>query len=102
MNAVFCDKCKKEFVISVKTEKLEDNIERVYFTCPHCDKQYTSYYTNVLIKKKQAEMRDIQEKIRVFRGTNSNKAMNLYKQYEKLKKELAKDMEKLRKRVEGD
>ena len=102
MNAVFCDKCKKEFVISVKTEKLEDNIERVYFTCPHCDKQYTSYYTNVLIKKKQAEMRDIQEKIRVFRGTNPNKAMNFYKQYEKLKKELAKDMEKLRKRVEGD
>ncbi|WP_313758553.1 hypothetical protein [Tissierella sp.] len=99
---VLCDECKKDFTVNIKTEELNDNIEKVYFVCPHCNKEYTSYYTNVLIKKKQIKMRNIKGKIGEFKGINPKKAMNLYKQYEKLKKELSADMEKLRKIVEGD
>ena len=56
MKNTYCDKCKKESIIEVKTEQLEGNIERVYFTCPHCGKDYTSYYTNVLVQIKQRKV----------------------------------------------
>ena len=102
MNIVFCDRCKKNFIIDIETQDLGDNTERIYFTCPHCSKEYTSYYTNILIKKKQSKIREIQSDIRRFNVANPKKAQSLYKQYEKLKKELKRDMEKLRKRVESN
>ena len=100
MNPIFCDECKKQFIINIKVQELKNGVERVYFTCPHCGKEYTSYYTNVLIKRKQDKIKQLQEKYNNVRGKDIKQANSLYKQYEKLKKEIGKDMENLRKRVE--
>lgn len=61
MRKVYCDECKKEFRIKIRTQKIKDDIERVYFVCPKCKKEYTAYYTNDKIK-------DLQEQIGVMRG----------------------------------
>jgi len=51
-----CDKCGEEFEIEVKTE-LTKNIEKNYFTCPHCKNEYIAFCTNQSVRRKQAEMK---------------------------------------------
>lgn len=103
MNILICDNCKDEFTMEVKEELVKDNISKVYFTCPHCDKEYISYYTNALIKVKQKKMRNIVKKQKKARGKQDiNRSNKLYKQYQKLKKEIKKDMDNLKKRIEGN
>lgn len=65
--------------------KLDNEVEKTYFTCPHCGKEYVAFYTDPTIRKKQ-------EKIR-----------KLYSPYkiEKLKNEIAEDMKKLRSEIEA-
>lgn len=103
MKTIYCDECKKEFVIDIKTEELEDNVIRTYIKCPHCSKEYTSYYTDVLIRVKQNKIRAILEKHKGNTGTgNVKKAKSISKQYEKLKKEISKDMDNLKNKTEGN
>lgn len=77
---VNCNKCKNDFEIKVRTRYVIDDIEEVFFNCPHCHERYTSYYLNDNIK-------DMQKKIRKFRG-------NKYKE-NILKKKIEKEMNRL-------
>ena len=43
---VNCDECKKDFEMEVKVEKINTDVERTYFVCPNCSKEYTSVLTN--------------------------------------------------------
>lgn len=101
MKSIFCDICSKTFIIDIQTQQLENNVERVYFTCSHCNTQYTSYYTNVLIKRKQAQIKELEEKYLAARGKNPKQAEKVFSQIQKLKKEIGKDMDNLKKRVEA-
>lgn len=58
---VYCDECKYEFYITLRKEKLKDRIERIYFICPKCKKEYTAYYTNDVIKANQVKIRRLKE-----------------------------------------
>lgn len=98
--ASYCDQCEKTFVPEIKTQQLAGYVERVYFTCPHCNKDYTSYYSNVLVKKKQEKVRELAAKYEKERGKNPKQAEKTFKQYQKAKKEVGIAMENLRKRVE--
>ena len=78
--------CSKEFRIETfEVEKLDRDIEKTYFICPHCGKEYISFYTDRHIRKKQE----------LIRGIKSESAIK------KLKEEIGKDMKKLRKKVEA-
>lgn len=95
-----CDKCKKDFIIDIKTEMLKDNIERVYFCCPHCKAEHTAYYTDILIKKKQQQMKELQRKYsEAAKAKDIKRSEKIFKQIRKLQKEIKKAMENLRKRV---
>ena len=54
---VYCDKCRGRFKLKPKVEKVENDIERVHFTCKHCKHDYTAYYTNSIVKGKQTVLR---------------------------------------------
>lgn len=96
MNIVNCDKCKNDFEIKTETEQLE-GAERVYFTCPHCGAQYTAYYLNDDIKDKQDEMRKLQETYNAaYKKRDRIQAEKLFKQMQKLQKEIKADMIKLK------
>ena len=80
------DGCKKEFNIDrLEVEKLDNDIEKIYFICPHCGKEYISFYTDRHIRKKQE----------LIRGLKSKSAI------EEMKKEIAKDIKRLRRNVEA-
>lgn len=86
---VKCDEkggCKQNFDLEkFKVTKLDNDIEKTYFTCPHCGKEYISFYTDKHIRRKQA----------IIRGMKSASAINT------LKKEIAKDMKRLRRKIEA-
>ena len=100
MNIIFCDECKMEFRIEPKEEEIKDRISKVYFNCPHCNKEYISYYTSALVKIKQNKIQKIKEQYIEAREKEPKTAERLFKQFQKLRKEIGKDMENLRKRIE--
>lgn len=81
---------------------LEQDICKVHFYCPECNKEYICYYTNEKIKAKQAEIREL---VKRQRGNRGNKdtilAAKLNKRYRKLKKEVKGEMDRLKVRIEG-
>lgn len=96
-----CDDCKKEFTMDIKEKRIENSITKAYFTCPHCCKEYVSYYSDENIKQKQQEIQEVIKKQRYNRGTTDiNYSNKLNKQYKKLKNQLKKDMELLKIKVE--
>lgn len=44
MNKVYCDDCNKEFKIKIRTQKVKDDVEKVYFVCPKCKTEYECYF----------------------------------------------------------
>lgn len=64
-----CDKCGHEFKLKkLKTRKLENNIQRTYFICPECKKEYTSYYTDLEVRLNQQEISKIAIRIKKLKG----------------------------------
>lgn len=55
---IHCDECTKEFELKLRTRKLKDSIEEVFFRCPKCKKKYIAFYTNDEVKKLQTEIRE--------------------------------------------
>lgn len=102
MNMVTCDKCSKDFKIELKEEEVKDRISKVYFNCPHCNKEYISYYTSVLIKLKQDKIKKIQEEYNKIIKIDKERGVKIFKQYQGLKREIIREMNKLEKRIEGN
>ena len=81
------DGCNQEFDLEkLEVAKLDNDIEKTYFVCPHCGKEYIAFYTDENIRKKQA----------IIRGLKSPSAIK------QLRKEIAKDMKELRKKIESN
>lgn len=79
------DGCKKEFTLEkFEVEKLDNDIEKTYFKCPHCNKKYVAFYTDKEIRRKQKFIRNVKDN----------------KKFDKLKDEIGKDMKRLRKKIE--
>lgn len=80
------ESCGKEFNLErFELAELGNDIEKTYFTCPHCDKEYVAFYTDPAIRRKQERMRRL----------NSP-----YKR-EGLKNEIGADMKVLKAKIEG-
>lgn len=60
-----CDAgCNKAFTITkLRNKKMIDDIQKTFFTCPHCKHEYVSYYTNAESLKLQREMRKLHKTI---------------------------------------
>lgn len=94
---VICDKCKHEFIVEPLTEKIQGDIQRVYFICPKCNEKYISYYLNSKIIQKQLKAKKLLQKMESqYLGTN--KYNKYFKEYQELTKEIKQDMQNLKKR----
>ena len=101
MIQIICDYCEQDFTVSPQETMIEEGISKVHFFCPHCDKEYISYYIDDRIKEKQATMRELLKKQRKNRNVKDiTLAAKLNKGYQRLKKEIKKDMDKLKVRIE--
>ena len=63
---IVCDQCKNEFTLKkklIKTEKLFDTIERTYFCCPKCRKEYVISYVDKEIKENIKRLKSIKGEV---------------------------------------
>ncbi|MED4727005.1 hypothetical protein P9597_02420 [Aneurinibacillus migulanus] len=97
---VKCDRCKNDFVMGqLKQAPSVNEVERVCFSCPHCQTDYTAYYTNQKIRDRQTEINELNKKMH---NAQSDKTKERYiKQIELLTQQNKKEMESLRKEIEG-
>lgn len=80
-----CDTCQYEWELEkMETTKLDD-IEKVFFICPNCQKEYIAFYTNAEIRKMRARMKQASRK-----------------EYQRLVRMNKKLMKELREKMEGD
>lgn len=61
-NITRCDDCHKEFLIVLQDRMHAAQTTEHYFTCPHCQTDYTAYVTDPYILKEQKELRKLNEK----------------------------------------
>ena len=81
--------CGKEFKIkSLNSRRLKDDIDQMYFTCPHCKREYVAYYLSGKVKALQARQRKL-------------KAGNKRAEVEQMKLEIKAEMDRVRAEVEG-
>jgi hypothetical protein len=84
-----CDHCQHEFQVDgFPIEDMPDGVEKTYFECPHCKREYVAFYTDPEIRELQAKIRNT--------GWNDEEANTLLKMVEDNKRL----MNELRKRME--
>lgn len=61
----FCnEKCMRQFKLhEFETITLDEDIERTFFTCPHCKHEYTVHYADAGVRKLQEKMRGIHKQM---------------------------------------
>lgn len=94
---VACDKCKKEFEVERQVEKINDDLDRIYFVCPHCQAEYTYYYIDSDIRAKQVRGATLQcNYIKAVKEKDMKQADKLFDMIYKLAEEIKYDMERLK------
>lgn len=80
--------CGKEFKIkSLNSRRLKDDIDQIYFTCPHCKREYIAYYLDGKVKDLQAEQRKLM-------------ARNNRAEVESMKRKIKAEMDRVRAEIE--
>ncbi|MDI9456824.1 MAG: hypothetical protein QM344_02625 [Bacillota bacterium] len=80
--------CAKEFKIkSLNSRRLKDDIDQIYFTCPHCKREYIAYYLSSKVKDLQAEQRKLM--------AENNRA-----EVESMKRKIKAEMDRVRAEIE--
>ena len=80
--------CGKEFKIkSLNSRRLKGDIDQVYFTCPHCKREYIAYYLSSKVKDLQAEQRKLM--------AENNRA-----EVESMKRKIKAEMDRVRAMIE--
>lgn len=61
-----CNKsCGHKFYVQhFKLDKLDNKVEKTYFNCPNCGREYVCFYTDESIRKLQAKMRELHRKMK--------------------------------------
>lgn len=60
MKKVQCDECNKVFDFNVVANQLNEGVESLTFTCPHCNHMYIGVIADENIKGWQKEVRALQ------------------------------------------
>ncbi|NMM62358.1 hypothetical protein HBE96_06580 [Clostridium sp. P21] len=80
---ISCDSCNRRFKIKkLKTEWINSNVQKVYFTCPYCKKDYTCFYVDKRVRK------------------NIKKIDNLKKLYDEIVRENKEILQQLKEKYE--
>ncbi|WP_096465101.1 hypothetical protein [Aneurinibacillus soli] len=98
---VNCDDCKQDFSLtSIEQKKLDNGVERNYFICPHCQRQYTAFYTNQKVRRNQAKITALGREVQ--HATTLNKSNRLRKQIEELSEDNKREMDRLKREFDSE
>lgn len=71
-----------------------------WFSCPHCGKVYTAYYSNRKVEQLHAQLAELQERP-AKGGLTRRQVEGIIVRFKNTKKKLDSEMERLRNEVEG-
>lgn len=95
------DGCGQDFIlISHGKEEVMPGVDRVGFSCPHCGKVYTAYYSNRKVEQLHAQLAELQERP-AKGGLTRRQVEGIIVRFKNTKKKLDSEMERLRNEVEG-
>ncbi len=90
IKAICNEGCGQQFEITdMPTIQLDDDIEKTYFTCPHCQHEYVAFYTDEEIRKLQVRIRRIQRRF-----------ADVAKKEAAMREQIKEKMDALRKRMD--
>ena len=95
-----CNKsCGHSFHVKhLKTDKLHSTIEKTYFNCPNCGREYVCFYTDATVRKLQAKVREIRRKLKWEEDTTEGKGMR--EEIVKLQEEAKQHMDAIKRATE--
>ncbi|WP_339324806.1 hypothetical protein [Paenibacillus sp. FSL W8-0194] len=94
---VKCNSCKRDFKIeNIQTEELGDGIERSFFICPFCRREYTGFYTDDSIRSLQKKIQKAVAKL----GNDDYDQQVLKKRIAKLQQKIKGEIDSLKARME--
>lgn len=94
-----CNKsCGHKFYVQhFKKVKLQQAIEKTYFSCPNCGREYVCFYTDEYIRYQQARIRDV---FRQMKWAGNNELERLKQEEFILKEDIIHSMSKVRRLIE--
>ncbi|MGE7910826.1 hypothetical protein [Lysinibacillus xylanilyticus] len=95
-----CNKsCGHKFYVQhFKKDKLQDAIEKTYFTCPNCGREYVCFYTDDHTRKLQAALRELH---REMKWIEKDELEGLKRKESDLKQLISNGMASAKKLIEG-
>ncbi|MDM5230177.1 hypothetical protein [Lysinibacillus pakistanensis] len=95
-----CNKsCGHKFYIQhFKKDRLDHTIEKTYFSCPKCGREYICFYTDERTRKLYAELRELH---REMKWIDRNGLERLKKKESTLKQMISNSTAGVRKMIEG-
>ncbi|OMD20670.1 hypothetical protein BJP48_30920 [Paenibacillus odorifer] len=98
MPAICNEGCNKQFEVNgFQTARLPGAIEKTYFICPHCKREYVVFYTDLEVRELQAKIRRVQTKLQ---NPRVDQAATL-KQVKDIQAQIKAGMDRVRAVVEG-
>jgi hypothetical protein len=98
MPAICNEGCNKQFEVNgFQTARLPGAIEKTYFTCPHCQREYVAFYTDLEVRDLQAKIRRVQTKLQNPRVDQAA----ILKQVKDIQGQIKAGMDRVRAAVEG-
>jgi hypothetical protein len=91
---VTCDACNKDFDIEMKCEPVGGCVEKNFFVCPHCNKEYVTYCTDQDIRKKQAELKSLFRELQTIRS--EKKYLKVVSRIDELQQTIKQEMQILK------
>lgn len=94
-----CNKsCGHRFNVQhFKIDKLNNKVQKTYFNCPNCGREYVCFYTDESTRKLQAKMRELHRKMKWADG---HKLDQLKQDEAQLKDNIAQGMARVKQEVE--
>ncbi|OME45310.1 hypothetical protein BSK59_32940 [Paenibacillus odorifer] len=98
MPAICNEGCNNQFEVNgFQTARLPGAIEKTYFICPHCKREYVAFYTDLEVRELQAKIRRVQTKLQ---NPRVDQAATL-KQVKDIQAQIKAGMDRIRVAVEG-
>jgi DNA-binding transcriptional regulator GbsR (MarR family) len=90
-----CDECGFNFTLKVRKKEVKEGVKKVYFKCPKCKTEFTSFYENETVKQLMKSNRELLNK---KNNTNDDEArQNMEKEYNDNMIKIMEEQEKIKK-----
>lgn len=98
MNKLVKCECGNIFSYITKVLPIDNDIKKVFFTCPTCKTDYICYYTDTEVEALQDELKALKQEL--TKATTDKEIKRINKKFGKIQDKLKKKMDKLRQKIE--